>query len=269
MDRAPSPSGGLLRALGPGWRVALACLLLWAGLLAAPAATAGAAAAAVTTATPATPATPTGLPAAAVAAAARLAEQAARATAPDGARIVATPGALDARLRLAPCDRVEPLLVPGQPAWGRTRIALRCTAGTVAWRVFLPVEVQVLAPALVSRGPLPAGVRLEADQFHVAQVDWGAAAEPPLADIQQLTGRTLARALAAGQPARRGDLQSRQWFASGETVRVVAIGPGYSVSTEGQALGGGIEGQPVRVRTESGRVLVGRPVGAHRVEVAL
>lgn len=262
----PGPSSlphAPFRAFGPGWRAWLACLLLWTGVIAAPAATAATAASAASAAAPA------GLPAAAVAAAVRLAEQAARATAPDGARIVATPGALDARLRLAPCERVESLLVPGQPAWGRTRVALRCAAGAVAWRVFLPVQVQVLAPALVSRGPLPAGVRLEADQFHVAQVDWGSASEPPLADIQSLTGRTLARALAAGQPARRGDLQSRQWFASGETVRVVAIGPGYSVSTEGQALGGGIEGQPVRVRTESGRVLVGRAVGAHRVEVAL
>jgi flagella basal body P-ring formation protein FlgA len=209
------------------------------------------------------------LPPAVVAAATALAQQAARATAPAGARVVATPGALDARLRLAPCDRVEPHLVPGQPAWGRTRIGLRCVAGAVAWRVFLPMQVQVLAPALVSRGPLPAGARLEADQFHAAEVDWGAAAGPPLADIQMLAGRTLARALAPGQPPRRGDLQPRQWFASGEPVRVVAVGPGYSVATEGQALGAGHEGQPVRVRTESGRVLVGRPVGAHRVEVPL
>jgi flagella basal body P-ring formation protein FlgA len=244
-------------------------LLSWMGAAGVAAATAAtdAAGATVQASSAAAPASP--LPAAVVLAATTLAQQAARAGAPAAARILVAPGELDGRLRLAPCSKVEPHLVPGQPAWGRTRIGLRCVAGPVSWRVFLPVQVQVLAPALVSRAPLPAGTRLEADLFHVAEVDWGAAAEPPLADIQALDGRTLARALAAGQPARRGDLQARQWFASGEIVRIVAVGPGYSVSTEGQALGGGIEGQPVRVRTESGRVLVGRPVGLHRVEVAL
>jgi flagella basal body P-ring formation protein FlgA len=75
--------------------------------------------------------------------------------------------------------------------------------------------------------------------------------------------------LQPGQAVRAADLRLRQWFAAGDTVRVLARGDGFSVSGEGQALGAGIEGQSVRVRTESGRVLTGLPVAAHQVEVVL
>ena len=38
-------------------------------------------------------------------------------------------GALDARLRLAPCSHVEPYIPVGSRLWGRTRLGLRCTQG--------------------------------------------------------------------------------------------------------------------------------------------
>ena len=52
-------------------------------------------------------------------------------------------------------------------------------------------------------------------------------------------------------------------------MRLVAAGSGFSVSGEGQALAAGVEGQTVRVRTESGRVVSGLPVAERLVEVAL
>ena len=64
-----------------------------------------------------------------------------------------------------------------------------------------------------------------------------------------------------GRSVRSTHLQPRQWFAAGDTVQVVAAGRGFSVSGEGQALTPGIEGQPARVRTESGRILTGRAGG--------
>ena len=51
--------------------------------------------------------------------------------------------------------------------------------------------------------------------------------------------------------------------------QVVAGGDGFTISTEAQAMSRGLEGQEVRVRTESGRVVVGRAVGDHRVALAL
>lgn len=208
------------------------------------------------------------LPPDAIASAVVMASKAAAAVAPAGARVLVTPGRLDARLRLAPCTRVEPHLAGGQPVWGRTRIGMRCTAGA-DWRVFLPLQVQVFAPAPTLRIALPAGARLSDDQLETTEVDWAAAPTPPARVPSELVGRTLARPIAAGEAVRNADLQPRQWFASGATVRVLAQGAGYAVSADGTALSPGLEGQAVRVRTDNGRILVGRAVGEGRVELRL
>ena len=199
----------------------------------------------------------------------QLATQAAQALAPPKARVVAVPGALDSRLTLAPCDQVQPFLPAGVPPWGRSRVGLRCTKGPVAWQVYLPLTVQVWAPAPVLSAALPAGARLDATQLSLAEVDWAASTSHPVATAAELQDRLLARPVAAGQPLRAADLKSRHWFAQGDTVRIVAQSAGFAISTEGQALGPGIEGQSVRVRIESGRVLVGQAVAERRVELSL
>lgn len=198
-----------------------------------------------------------------------LAAQAAQAVAPAGARVSVAPGALDARLQLAPCAQIEPFLPGGTPAWGKGRVGLRCTGGPVRWQVWLPVTVQVLAPALVARGALPAGSRLEAAHFTTAEVDWAAAPGTPLAQVADIEQRLLARPLRAGQAPRAADLRARQWFAAGDTVQIVARGSGFAVGGEGVALEPGLQGQPARVRTASGRVLSAQPVAERKVELLL
>lgn len=186
-----------------------------------------------------------------------------------GARIEVEVGSLDPRLKLAPCQRIEPYLPAGLPAWGRTRIGLRCTQGARLWNVSLPITVKVWARSLVTASALPAGTMLAAEHLGEAEVDLAAAPGLPQTEPGALVGRYLARPLAAGSALRQTDLKARQWFAAGETVRVVAVGPGWQVVTEGQAMSPGLEGQIVRVRTEQGRMLQARPVGDRQVEVAL
>ncbi len=198
-----------------------------------------------------------------------LATQAATVLAPPGARVLVQAGALDHRLQLAPCTRIEPYLPTGVPSWGRTRVGLRCTEGSRRWNVSLPLTVQVWAPAVVAKSTLPAGTRLAIEQLALVEQDWAAGPQAPLADVQALAGRTLARAVTNGQAVRDVDLQSRQWFAAGETVRVVTVGGGFSVTAEGRALAAGVEGRTVRVMIGEDRVVLGRAVGEHRVEVSL
>jgi flagella basal body P-ring formation protein FlgA len=184
-------------------------------------------------------------------------------------RIEVIAGKLDPRLRLAPCERVEAYLPPGARAWGRTRIGLRCQQGATRWNVTLPLTVRVWAPAAVLAAPLPAGSVLAAEHLSLAEVDWAAEPSAVFADPARLIGRTLARPLPAGDAPRQADLKARQWFAAGDTVRLVASGPGFAISSDATALSHGMEGQPARVRTEGGRVLSGRPVGERRIEVGL
>ena len=187
----------------------------------------------------------------------------------DVKRIEVSLGQLDPRLRLAPCQRVEPYLPAGAVLWGKTRIGLRCTQGASAWNVFLPITVSVFGKAWVAAAPLLAGSRVSGSDLIQAEVNLAEDASMAVTDNTHAVGRTLARALNAGQVLRQADMKVRQWFAAGDEVKVSARGNGFSVASAGQALTHGLEGQPVRVRVESGRVVVGMPVGERLVELPL
>jgi flagella basal body P-ring formation protein FlgA len=198
-----------------------------------------------------------------------LAEQATRAHLGSGLRAEVRVGRLDPRLRLAPCTDVRPHLPAGTRLWGATRIGLRCHEGAVRWNVYLPLTVDVYGPGLVAGGPLPAGHVLAAEDLRSAEVLLSAAPSPALARGDAAAGRVLARALAAGDAVRESDLKARQYFAAGDTVRIVAAGQGWRIAGEGQALAPGVEGRSVRVRTESGRIVAGLPVREREVEIEL
>jgi flagellar basal body P-ring formation protein FlgA len=197
-----------------------------------------------------------------------LAAEAAARAAP-GLRVQVQVGQLDPRLKLAPCSAVQPYLPVGTRLWGAARIGLRCTDAQVRWNVFLPVTVDVYGPGLRAVGPLPAGSVIGPGDVQAGEVHLSAASAAALKTDEAVVGRTLARPLAAGAVLRQGDLRARQWFAAGDTVRIVAGGAGWRIHGEGQALNAGVEGQIVRVRTESGRIVSGLAVGQRQVEVAL
>lgn len=178
-------------------------------------------------------------------------------------------GRLDERLRLAPCERIEPQWPAGVRAWGTVRVALRCAKGPTPWKVYLPVKVRAMGMAIVSTKALPSGATVEAHHLARAEVDYAASRDEPLSTVDALLGRTLVRAVPAGQPISASDLRARQWFSVGDTVRIDAVGPGYRVASEGEAVTPGIEGQTSRVRTASGRVVTGRAVGERHIEVSL
>lgn len=184
-------------------------------------------------------------------------------------RVQVRVGRLDPRLRLAPCASVQPYLPAGTRLWGAARIGLRCTDTAVRWNVFLPISVDVYGPALVANAPLAAGRVLAADDLHSAEVNLSATRTAAVTRREVAVGRTLARPMAAGDSLRETDLRARQWFAAGDSVQLVATGSGWHISGAGQALAPGVEGQSVRVRTESGRVVSGVAVADRLVEVAL
>ncbi len=199
----------------------------------------------------------------------KVAQAGARIGLPEQARIDVQIGRLDPRLKLAPCNQVQPYLPPGLQMWGRTRIGLRCLEGPVRWNVSLPVTVKVYARALVAVDALPAGALLTQALLSSAEIDIAAEAGAVFSDASSLVGRTLSRPLAAGEAVRSSSLKVRQWFAAGDTVMVRAVGSGYAVAREGQALTAGLEGQSVKVRFENGRIISGRVVGERAVEMLL
>jgi flagellar basal body P-ring formation protein FlgA len=184
-------------------------------------------------------------------------------------RVEVQVGQLDPRLRLAPCSQIQPYVPTGSVLWGRTRIGLRCVQGEKPWNVFLPITVKVMAAALVAAATLPAGHVLSEADLTQAEVDLAENNSEAVLDAHLAAGRSLTRAMAPGQSLRQFHLKPKQWFAAGDVVKVVAIGPGYRVVSQGEAQSAGLEGQAARIKMESGRTLTGMPVADRLVELPL
>ena len=172
-------------------------------------------------------------------------------------RMEVSVGTLDSRLRLAPCTRVEPYLPAGSRLWGRTRLGLRCVEGAAAWNVFLPVTIKAFGPAWVLNSNVASGAVLAATDASEAEVDWAAESAPVMASPDQWVGQVASRQLMAGQAVRQSMVRAPNVFRAGTQVRVVAQGPGYSVTSSGQALSNGAVGQTVRIRMGNGRLISG------------
>lgn len=176
-------------------------------------------------------------------------------------------GALDGRLKLDPCGRIEPFLPPGTRLWGRTRMGIRCTDGIAKWSVFLPVTVKAMGSAWVARGSIPLGTTLTLDDLMEAEVDWAEQPASIVADPALWVGQIVTRSLMPGQALRQGMFRPAQVFQAGAQIRVVASGVGFQISSDGQALSGGFVGQPARVRMDNGRVMTGVVLDSRTVKV--
>ena len=193
-------------------------------------------------------------------------ENHAAAGAGSNARIEVTLGELNPRLQLAPCARIDPFLPAGARLWGRSHIGLRCREGAT-WSVQLPVTVRVFGPALVAARPLAPNTPLASDDVAEAEVEWTRESQGVATDAAQLDNRVLTRPVAAGQPLPLAALRAPQVIAAGDPVKVLGQGRGFAVSAEATALAPALEGQSVRVRTESGRIVTGTARAGRRVEV--
>ena len=184
-------------------------------------------------------------------------------------RLEVTVGALDSRLRLAPCANVEPYMPPGARLWGRSRVGLRCVDGMVKWNVSLPLTVKAYGQAWVVRGQVMAGSPVTQGDVVATEVDWAEDTSPVLIDPAHWLGQTATRNLGTGQVLRAGAVRPTQVFQAGSQVRVVAEGPGFSVSSDAQALTAGVVGQSTRVRMDNGRITNGMVLDARTVRVDL
>lgn len=177
---------------------------------------------------------------------------------PDAARqrIELTVGQLDSRVQLAPCARAEPFVPPGSRLWGRTQVGIRCTSGA-SWMVRLPVHVQVYGPAAVAAQPLAAGAIVGPNDFRIEEIELSREPAPLVGDPTTLAGKQLTRPVAAGQPVRVDAVRVPPTINPGDPVQIVVTGQGFTLSGSGVALAAASDGQVLRARTESGRVVSG------------
>ena len=178
-------------------------------------------------------------------------------------------GQLDPRLKLAPCQQVEPYLPVGTRLWGKTRMGLRCLEGTRRWNVFLPLTVKAYGPAWVIKGQVAPGEVLTAAHAMAVEVDWAESPSAIVANQGDWLGKTPSRVLTTGQALRQDMVKAAQVFQAGAQVRVLATGTGFEIASRGQAISAGVVGQYARVRMDNGQILSGLVADDRTVRVLL
>ena len=171
-------------------------------------------------------------------------------------RVEVNVGTLDERVKLAPCNQVEPYIPRGSRLWGRSSIGLRCH-DAAGWNVFLPVDIRVYAKALIASRSIGTGQIPGDADVREEEIDLTRESGVLVSQLVQLAGKTTARPLAAGQILKQEYFRAPAAVDAGDTVRVQFIGAGFAISTSGRALSQAAEGQSVRVQTDTGRFLQG------------
>ncbi|WP_266160369.1 flagellar basal body P-ring formation chaperone FlgA [Dyella silvatica] len=166
-----------------------------------------------------------------------------------GNRVVIKTDRLDSRLQLADCALPLQALAPKQPA-SRLSVEVRCPVAG-GWRVRIPVQLQLYRHVLVTTRPLQRGDGivpgdLRSEERDIARLGYGY-----IEQVEQATGRVLARPLSAGSVLTPGALGGRQSVRAGDHVQLIARLDGIEVRANGLALGSGDAGARLRVRNDS------------------
>jgi flagellar basal body P-ring formation protein FlgA len=175
-------------------------------------------------------------------------------------------GHVDAESRLATCERSEPFLNPGARLWGHSFVGLRCIAGA-DWSIHVPVDVRVFAGALRAAHPLAAGTPIKRDDVRAEQVEVSREPRALASAWSRIEGKVPTRAIATGQLIGLAQLREPPVVAQGDPVKVLGSGQGFSITTEAIALANAAAGEPVRIRTDSGKILTGTARAGRVVEL--
>ncbi|WP_175805699.1 flagellar basal body P-ring formation chaperone FlgA [Burkholderia ambifaria] len=169
---------------------------------------------------------------------------------------------------LAACTTLEPFLPTGARLWGRTTVGVRC-AGERPWTVYLQAKVAVQATYYVAARQIAPGEPLTAADLVARDGDLTVLPLAVITDPAQAVGATALARISAGLPLRQDMLKSAASVSAGQTVRVVAAGPGFTISAEGSALANAAPGQSIRVRMAAGQIVTAIVKDAGTVEIPL
>lgn len=180
----------------------------------------------------------------------------------NGGEVEVVVGEADPRLKLAPCERMEPFVPTGARLMGRTSLGVRCLEGA-NWVVYVPVQIRLWVDAWVAARPIARGQLVTPEDARLDRVDIAALNGNAVLPDMPFVGRTATRALGPGDPLRRDMLKAPPVVQPGDAVQVVALGTGFAAQSPGKALTMAAEGQTAQVALPGGKVLAGiaRPGG--------
>ena len=157
---------------------------------------------------------------------------------------------------LPACESLQAFLPRGAAPTGRVSVGLRC-AGDRPWMRYVQARVAIEGRYFVAARAIEAGQALGAGDLAERTGDLGTLPRSVVTDAAELKGVVAANRIAAGAPVRRELLRGVVVIQQGQTVQVVAQGPGFTVSTEARAMTRAEAGATVQAKTRDGRLVSG------------
>ncbi|HEY1611604.1 MAG TPA: flagellar basal body P-ring formation chaperone FlgA [Paraburkholderia sp.] len=169
---------------------------------------------------------------------------------------------------LAACTSLETFFPPGARTWGHTTVGVRCV-GAKPWTLYVAARVAVDVTYYLAARPLNPGEVLNAMDLIGREGDLGNLPQTVVTDPSEAVGAVALMRISAGLPLRTDMLRSASSVVIGQTVKLVAAGPNFSISEDGQVLNNAAPGQQVRVRTPGGQIITGVVKDAGTVQVQI
>lgn len=157
-------------------------------------------------------------------------------------------GALDSRLRLAPCAaRLEAVQQTAINTSGRVTVGVHCVTGN-QWTVYVPVTIEVELPVLVLQRSLARDAHVDAGDVQLQTKRVAGSAANFVSETATLQGRHLKRALAAGSTLTLDALAVDVLVRRGQQVTLLARTGSIEIRAQGHALTDGGVSDRIRVQ---------------------
>jgi len=167
---------------------------------------------------------------------------------------------------LPPCTDPQPFL-PGhdQRLLGRVTVGVRCGDGQTR---YLQARVTAIGQYWVAAQDIPVGTLVTESMLEARSGDLTTLPRQAVLDENAAVGRVATRTLARGSVIQGSQLQAPALIQRNRTVSVEAVGQGFRVVRQGEALQDGALGDTVRVRMSNRSILTGVVAGDGVVKVS-
>jgi len=175
---------------------------------------------------------------------------------PAASGLILQPAPLDARLRVAACDRPLKGFITGQgQLLHQTTVGVRCE-GAIRWTIYTSVSVESQIAVLVARRPLNRDAELAAADFQLDTRRVPGVASAYVTDSAALHEQRLHQPLAAGEALLYAALAPANLVHRGQHVVLLARAGGVEVRMEGVALADGGVSDRIRVENLSSQRII-------------
>jgi len=156
---------------------------------------------------------------------------------------------LDARIRLAECDRpLSASLPPSVTIGPRANVRVACTGGLVNWSVTVPVTISTETAVLVATRPISMGRPIAAEDISVEVRRFPGTVRCCATAPDEVVGLLARRTIPVAGVIPLDAIEQAPAIKRGELVTVVATLPGVEIRSSGIALGDARPGEAVRIR---------------------